>query len=99
MKTYDVEFSNTAENELIESVIWAIGVWGEESTFRWARSFREAARRQLSTFPFGLPLAPESEFDDAEIRQLLIGRYRVLFEVNDDLVTILHIRGSFSGQG
>jgi plasmid stabilization system protein ParE len=98
MKLYQVEFSDVAESELIESIIWGIEVWGEEATFRWARKFRDKARKQLSRFPFGQPLAPESEFSEGEIRQLIIGRYRILYDVSGLIVNILHIRGSFAGQ-
>ena len=93
---YDVEFSDIAESELIDSIIWRIGVWGEESTFRWARDFRDKTRTQLSKFPQGQPLAPESEIDEGEIRHLVLGRYRVLFEITGKMVNILHITGSFS---
>lgn len=97
MNRYDVEFSDIAESELIESIIWGIGCWGEQPTFRWARDFREKARTQLARFPLAQPLAPESEFDEGEIRHLILGRYRVLFEVIEKTVNILHIRGPFSG--
>ena len=65
MKDYDVEFSDVAEAELIESIIWGIGVFGEEATFRWARQFRDKTRQQLSRFPLGQPVAPESEVNDS----------------------------------
>src|SRR5437016_6409252 len=99
MNRYDVEFSDIAETELIESIIWGIEVWGEEATFRWVRDFRNKARQQLSRFPLGQALAPESGLDEGEVRQLILGRYRVLFEVIGKTVNILHIRGPFSGTG
>ncbi len=98
MNRYDVEFSDVAESELIESIIWGIGCWGEEATFRWAREFRDKAQSQLSRFPLAQPISPESEFDEGEVRHLIIGRYRILFEVAEKTVYILHIKGPFSGQ-
>jgi len=40
------------------------------------------------------PLAPEDEFLNLGIRHLIVGRYRVLFIINDstDSVDILHVR-------
>lgn len=99
MNRYDVEFSDVAESELIESIIWGLGFWGEEATFRWAREFRDKVENQLSRFPSAQPLCPESVFDDYEVRNLIIGRYRVLFEVNGKTVNILHLKGPYSGQG
>ena len=97
MNRYNVEFSDIAEAELIESIIWGIGCWGEEAAFRWAREFRDKTRNQLARFPFAQPIAQESEFVDGEVRHLIIGRYRILFEVVDKTVNILHIKGPFSG--
>ena len=98
MKRCGVEFSDQAETDLIESIIWGIGVWGEEATFRWARELRGEVRNRLCTFPLGTSLAPESDLD-GETRHLIIGRYRVLFEVAEQIVNILHITGSFSDEG
>jgi hypothetical protein len=33
MKLYRVEFSHSAESELIASITWGIEYWGEESHF------------------------------------------------------------------
>lgn len=96
MIPYKVEFSDAAEAELIESIIWGIEVWGEEATFRWARNFRNRVQQLLSQFPHGQTIAPESENYPTEIRQMIVGRYRVLFEVQRKTVWIIHIVGSFS---
>jgi hypothetical protein len=52
----------------------------------------------LKTFPARCPLAPENEFFSQEIRQLLYGkgrgRYRVLFTISGNTVSVLHIRHS-----
>jgi plasmid stabilization system protein ParE len=45
----------------------------------------------LEQFPHRCPLAPESG-PELEIRQLLYGRYRVLFTITSDTVYVLHIR-------
>ena len=51
------------------------------------------AAQALEQFPHRCPLAPESGAA-LEIRQLLYGRYRVLFTIARDTVYILHIRHS-----
>ena len=98
MKDYHVEFSDSAEAELFESIIWGIEVWGERATYRWARELRDKVRMLLGSHPLGQPFAPESEFSEVDIRQLTVGRYRVLFEIDSEVVNILHIRGAFTGK-
>jgi len=36
--------------------------------------------------------APENEFFSEEIRQLIYGKYRILFSVSNNEVSVLHIR-------
>ena len=58
---------------------------------RWHDSLTEAVN-SLEAFPERCGLAPESEFFDEEIRQLLYGVYRVLFVVRERTVYVLHVR-------
>jgi plasmid stabilization system protein ParE len=58
----------------------------------WREGLLRAAQA-LEQFPHRCPLAPESGAA-LEIRQLLYGRYRVLFTVADDTVYVLHLRHS-----
>jgi hypothetical protein len=50
----------------------------------------------LDTFPERCPLAPESEFFNAEIREIFHGRrqhkYRILFTMSQNKVHVLHVR-------
>ena len=50
----------------------------------------------LEMFPERCPLAPESQFFNAEIREAFHGRrqhkYRILFMVAEDEVHVLHVR-------
>ena len=48
----------------------------------------------LADFPHRCPLAPEADFFDAPIQQLVFGRYRILYTVDDArrTVSVLHIR-------
>ncbi len=97
MKRHSVEFSAAAEDDLIRSIVWGVEIWGEKATFRWVREFRASVTNLLEVFPLGQPLAPENEFSKREIRQLILGRYRVLYETKRGLVNILHIRGAATG--
>jgi hypothetical protein len=50
----------------------------------------------LDTFPEHCPLAPESEFLNAEIHEIFHGhrqyKYRILFTVAENEVHVLHVR-------
>ena len=49
----------------------------------------------LQTMPLRCPIAPESEIVDQEIRCLLYKkRYRILYQVENQIVRIYHIRHS-----
>ena len=45
--------------------------------------------------PKGFPLAPEDDEFSEEIRQMIVGRYRVLFTIKKQKVHVLHIRGAY----
>ena len=67
-----------------------------ESAQQWAIGLMEAIN-SLETFPARCPLAPEDKYFPQEIRQILYGktqRYRILFTITQDVVSILHIRHS-----
>ena len=42
-----------------------------------------------------IPLAPEDDEFSAEIRQMIVGRYRILFTIRKQKVHVLHIRGAY----
>jgi hypothetical protein len=45
------------------------------------------------------PVAPESEQLGISIRHLIVGRYRILFTVKGNTVTILHVSGPYTIPG
>ena len=96
MKRYRVEFSHSAESELTESIRWGVANWGEEATIRWARKFRRKITTLLKAAPLAHSIAPEYDLSPVEIRQIVVGRYRALFEIRGRTVNILHIRGPFT---
>ncbi len=97
MKRYDVVFEESAQEEVRESYDWGCRVWGHKEAKRWARELRTAVSRQLSLIPKAFALAPENDEFTVEIRQMILGRYRVLFTIKGLRVHVLHVRGSYFG--
>jgi hypothetical protein len=47
--------------------------------------------------PKGFPVAPEDDEFSEEIRQMVVGRYRVLFTIKGRKVHVLHVWGKHVG--
>jgi plasmid stabilization system protein ParE len=94
--TYRVEVTAQAEAEMDEAYQWIADRSPARAT-RWYRGLRTAIE-SLADYPRRCALAPESEYLEDEIRQLLYGRrsgiYRVLFQIHDaaQVVFVLHVR-------
>jgi plasmid stabilization system protein ParE len=95
MKRYAVVFEESAQADVRGSYDWGCRVWGKKEAQRWVRELRTAVSRQLSLVPGGFPLAPENAEFSEEIRQMIVGRYRVLFTIKKRKVHVLHVRGSY----
>lgn len=93
MKPYAVVFEESAQTDVRRSYDWGCRVWGKKETQRWVRELRAAVTKQLSLFPKGFPIAPEADEFYREIRQIVVGRYRVLFTIRKRTVHVLHIKG------
>jgi plasmid stabilization system protein ParE len=48
----------------------------------------------LANFPERCPLAPESKEFAEEIRHLIVGKYRILFIIENNTVFVLYVRHS-----
>jgi len=96
MKRYAVAFEESAQEDVRSSYDWGCRVWGKKEAKRWVRELRTAILRQLSIVPKGFPIAPEDEEFAEEIRQMIVGRYRVLFTIRKGKVHVLHIRGAYN---
>jgi plasmid stabilization system protein ParE len=94
MKRHAVVFEKSAQANVRESYDWGCSVWGRKEAARWVRELREAVSKQLAVVPKGFPLAPENDEFPEEIRQLVVGRYRVLFTIKKHRVHVLHVRGA-----
>jgi plasmid stabilization system protein ParE len=85
-----VKLTATAHAELDEACAWIAN-----DSPQHAATFRrgvQAAVASLTTFPRRLPLAAESASFGREIRQLVQGSYRLLFEIDGNVVRVLHVR-------
>ena len=97
MAKYQVEFSEEAIADLEGSFEWGCEKWGAVEAATWYVDTRDSIFDLLSAFPLGHPIAPENDQYEVEARQLTLDRYSVIFNVTDNVVTILHIRGPYSG--
>lgn len=95
MRRYSVETTPSAEADIIDSFIWGCTEWGVSEAENWANELRAAILKNLSTFPLKYPVAPDDDGSGREYRQMIIGRYRVLFHIESSIVRIIHVRGSF----
>jgi plasmid stabilization system protein ParE len=96
MTRYTIIFHPEAEQDIRASLAWGVRVWGRTPAHKWLRQLRDTIKKRLTQSPEGCPLAPESSDLGVVIRQLVIGRYRVLFTVDAQTVTILHLRGAYT---
>jgi plasmid stabilization system protein ParE len=97
MKRYLVIFEDSAQADVRESYDWGCRAWGKREAQQWARQLRTAASKQLGVVPNGFPLAPEDDEFPEEIRQMVVGRYSVLFTIKGRKVHVLHVRGAYVG--
>ena len=98
MKKYKVILHPDAETDINSSFEWGSRAWGRENAKAWVRQIRQTIKNRLTSMPLGCPLAPENEELDIPVRQLIVGRYRILFIVEKRTVTILHLRGPYVPQ-
>ena len=94
MKRYVVIFEESAQADVRGSYDWGCRFWGKGEAQKWVRQLRNAVLHQLAIVPKGLPLAPEDVEFSEEIRQMIVGRYRILFTIRERKVHVLHVRGA-----
>lgn len=97
MAVYRVFFTPDADAEILKSYEWGVRSWGEDQARPWLRELYATVFRRLRGFPLSCPVAPESNDLDFEARQLIYGRYRILFVVKCDIVQVLYLRGPYIG--
>ena len=94
MKQYKVILHSDAESDISSAFEWGRHAWGEENARTWVRQLYRNLKERLTSTPLRCPVAPESEELGIPVRQLIDGRYRILFVVENRTVTILHIKGA-----
>ncbi len=87
--SYQVVITTKAERDADVMMSW-IAQYAPEKAALWYLDFRQAAA-SLSDFPARCPLALENRVGQ-EIRQLLFGKYRLLFLIEGATVWVLHVR-------
>ena len=92
MITYRVEPTDKALADAGEAYFW-INDQSAAAALRWYEGLMKAFR-SLEKKPLRCPLAPESAFFEEEIRQLIYGKYRILFTVAGETVFVLRVRHS-----
>ena len=97
MKRYVVIFEDSAQADVRESFEWDCRAWGKREARQWARQLRAAVFEKLSVVLKAFPLALENDEFPEEIRQMIVGRYRVLFTIKGRQVHVLHVRGAYVG--
>lgn len=95
MKSYKVTLHPDAEKDIRASYQWGSRTWGKSKAQEWVRELRRKITARLSTHPESCPRAPESSELPEDIRQLIVGRYRVLFTVHAKVVYVPDVRGAF----
>jgi toxin ParE1/3/4 len=92
---FRVKTSTRAKRDLDAILARLLSQGAAEAGLRWFQGLREAVA-SLAHFPQRCPIAPENAVFPFEVRHLLYGRrphvYRVLFTMQGDVVTVLHIR-------
>ena len=90
--SYQVITTQRAESDIEAAYEWMAN-YSPEKAWLWFFDLREAIE-SLANSPFRCPLAPESVTFGHEVRQLLMGKYRILFRVDDEKIYVTHIRHS-----
>jgi plasmid stabilization system protein ParE len=97
MTSFVVVIAPSAERDIAESFLWGCEYWGVEMAIDWANELRTTIEEKLPAMPRSFPVAHENDGSGREFRQLLTGRYRVIFHIQDKTIFVVHVRGPFSG--
>ena len=92
---YKVKLTKSAETDILSSFEWGIRNWGVDGAKTWAIKLRRVIKQRLSQSPLSYPLAPDRDLSQPDVRHLLHGRYRVLFEIDGSTVRVLYVRGPY----
>jgi len=97
MKRFKVILLPTAKADIQTSYEWGCRVWGVRQANSWSREMYKECKERLGSMPERFPLAPENDEFPIEVRQMLAGRYRILFTIKSKTVYVFHIQGAYVG--
>lgn len=90
MKKYRIDIKSTAENDLTRRYA-QIEKESPQNAVNWYLGLIEAIEK-LDELAERCPIAPEDMYLQRGIRHLIVGDYRVLYVIEDDIVNVLHVR-------
>lgn len=90
MKQYRIDIKPTAENDLARRFA-QIEKESPQNAVGWYLGLIEAIEK-LDELAERCPIAPEDVDIQRGIRHLIVGDYRVLYVIEGDVVSVLHIR-------
>ena len=90
MKKYRIDIKLTAENDLIRRY-QQIAEDSPQNAVNWYLRIIDAIEK-LDILAERCPIAPEDADIQKGIRHLVIGDYRALYLINNDMVEVLHVR-------
>jgi hypothetical protein len=97
MKRYVVIIEESAQADVRESYDWGSTQVGQTPGSTMGSPVANSGygvMEQLGVVPKAFPLAPEDDEFSEEIRQMVVGRYRILFTIKGRKVHLLHVRGA-----
>jgi plasmid stabilization system protein ParE len=89
LKQYRVDLKPTAENDLEQRYL-QIAEESPQNAVSWYLDMISAIEK-LDTLAERCPIAPEDVDIGLGIRHLIIGNYRVLYIIRNDVVEVLHL--------
>lgn len=90
MKKYRIDIKPTAENDLARRYA-QIEKESPQNAVNWYLGLIEAIEK-LDELAERCPIAPEDMDLQRGIRHLIVGDYRVLYVIEDETVSVLHVR-------
>lgn len=90
MKKYRINIKPTAEADL-EKRYLQIAEESPQNAVQWYLGIIEAIEK-LDSLAERCPIAPEDIDIQRGIRHLILGHYRVLYIINNDVIEVLHVR-------
>jgi toxin ParE1/3/4 len=89
--SYKTEITSKALGEIENAYRWLANNLGTTFVERWYEDLT-AAIESLTIFPNRCAIVQEAEGFEAIVRQLEVGKYRILFSVDEMTVNILSVR-------